>query len=240
VAALPADASVDTPPPDAFSCASNKLQCGESCVDPMTTAAHCGSCDTSCDTAHEACTAGHCVDAYASCATIHAFDPTQQSGLYTILDGTKVFCDMDHPEVQYDGVAINQFDSNPAGYDLVNPMNLGTPGGQLAFVTFMNAQGGATPITTFTVGNCCFKFDGGTMVWGFGAGAYVYPATVSPLASSCGGTMMAGTKYTFATSNGATLVGLPIANNYFTVNPPTGIADCSTSTNPAFFWRKHP
>lgn len=186
-----------------------------------------------------ACVAGHCVDQFANCASIHAFDPTLASGLYTLLDTTRAFCDMSNPSATYDALYIGQFNSAPPGYDLVTPDNLGTPGGQAAFVTFMNNQGGATPIATFAVGNCCFKFDNGANVWGFGAGSYVYPATVSPLASQCGGTLTAGTKYTFATNNGATLVGLPIAANYFTTNPPTGISACGTGTNPAFFWRKH-
>src|SRR5438477_5579639 len=114
-----ADASIDSPDPDAFGCSPTKLACSLSCIDPMTDHGHCGACDIGC-TDPEDCVSGHCADATASCFAIKQFNPAAMDGPYTHkLDGKMFYCDMTHG-MQYDELGYGQYNVAHAGYDLVS------------------------------------------------------------------------------------------------------------------------
>src|SRR3569832_162620 len=94
-------ASIDAPPPDGLSCSAPQTDCAGTCVSLQRSAANCGACGVTCQSDHETCMAGHCVDYYTSCAAIHAGNASAPSGLFTLLFGKTVYCDMTG-----DGVAI--------------------------------------------------------------------------------------------------------------------------------------
>lgn len=235
---LVADAAVDGPDPDAYSCAGSMLACTNTCVDPMTDKMHCGSCDTACVTGED-CTAGHCADTSANCFTIKTYHPDAMDGIYTHdLDGTKFYCDMTNGGVTYSNLSLGQSDVGHAGYALISLVDFQTVVVQTAFIALMNAQQGATRLDTgtpWTVTNCCIKYSTTAMQdLAFGANNFLEPTdTAGNLV--CGGVMTLPA-YSFSLA-AATSQTLPIPTDFFTTHAPTTFS-CADGANPAFFWKK--
>ena len=148
----------DAPDPDALTCPGTQLACEGTCIDPMTTAAHCGSCDNACQTAGSVCMAGHCVDNITSCTQIHMVNPAATTGFYNLLDGTQIFCDMVGLKGYAGPLLMAQFDSNPTGYTIISGTDLASSAGS-AFVALYNQHGGLKVAVPWTSTNCCFKSD---------------------------------------------------------------------------------
>ena len=236
----PAGATVDAPYPDAFSCPAEQLECSGACVTPNTSD-HYGDCDTKCQTAGSMCMAGHCVDEIKSCADIKAVNSMAATGLYALVDGTPIYCDMTAMK-GYTGLIMGQFDSNPTGYTSVTATDLQNAVEQTAFIDLFNAQGGFHVITQFTSGNCCIKNDGTaatTML--FLQAADLYPGLAGAAACSpAGGYLTTNTYGLEVLPDTATKVfigGGGMASNFFTTYPATATAGCSVATNPALFWQ---
>jgi hypothetical protein len=230
------DAEIDT-----LTCMTTQLVCANTCVDPMTDSMHCGDCDVKCQTVGESCVAGHCTDMITSCSQLHMLTPSAADGFYTLIDSSRVYCDMTDGAVTYEALSFGQFNIVTAGYDLVTPTDLGHASIQAAFVALYNAQGGATTIAPVTIGNCCFKFDAGANELFFG-GNFLTPITTAGVAACAG--LHSDPAYRFDTVVPTTQVHTPqnppLAANFFTANPATGAVDqCSDNNNPAFFFKRH-
>jgi hypothetical protein len=225
---------------DAFACTGTELACDGVCVDPQTDAAHCGACDIECQPLGESCIAGHCTDTIASCAQLRAITPTAPDGLYTLIDGSRVYCDMTDGGVTYEALAVGRFDVATTGYDLVTPAELAHAGIQSAFIRLYDVQGGALMLAPFTPGSCCFKFDAGANELAFGGNYLTLVATSG--AAACTG-LQSDPAYDFDTvapGNVHTVQAPPLAASFFTSAPATGATDqCPDDSNPAFFFKRH-
>jgi hypothetical protein len=232
----PHDVTADAPYPDAFSCPAEQLECSGTCVSP-TTNDHCGACDTKCETPGSMCMAEHCVDAIKSCADIKAVNSTAMTGLYSLVDGTPIYCDMTAGK-GYTSLIIGQFDSNPTGYTGIAATDLQNAAEQTAFIALFNAQGGLKVITQFTSGNCCFKNDATSTSMLFFQAADVYPELAGASACSPPGGYVTTSKYGFdVLPDTATPVFISfMASNFFTTYPATATVGCTVNTNPALFW----
>jgi hypothetical protein len=236
VAAITAtDAAVDAIP-DAFSCSATQNACASGCSDPMTDSMNCGVCGNACQATGETCISGHCVDPNISCASLNAAG--KPSGLYTLDDSSMVFCNMnDH--MTYQELDLGQFNMAYAGYDRITMAEFADPTLQQAFIALYNLQAGAKTMAGFTTsGNCCIKADDTVNMLVFGTGNYMTPAT-APSTIVCS-TYVPGTAYTVALMESSAMIQATLATTFFTTNPPSTAAFCSTSTNPAFFWKRHP
>jgi hypothetical protein len=232
---------------DAFSCPTGMLACEDKCIDPMSDQANCGGCGVTCEANASSCQAGTCVDTITSCAQIHAITPAAVNGMYTLISGSQVYCDMTDGGVTYSEVDFGQVDSTPPpGYSLIPITDFQNPILQTAFISLFNLQGGAKLLASWTSGNCCFKFDTSANTFGLNAD-YFYPAHVGG-AVDCSNGAYTDPVWTMAITSGATVVALPLPTNFFTTNVPSAIATgtaqaCDSAAmpvdaNPAFFWKK--
>jgi hypothetical protein len=87
--AMQADAALD-----ALTCASPMTECAAACVDTSTDEKNCGGCGIACQAGASTCQAGVCVDTIATCADFLAGNPNASDGVYTLLDGTVLDCDL--------------------------------------------------------------------------------------------------------------------------------------------------
>jgi hypothetical protein len=236
------DASVDANLPDALSCMAPQLACGTSCVDPMTSNDHCGSCDVTCATGTK-CMVGHCVDSIASCADIHAVNANAPSGLYTLLAGKTVYCDMTGTGVTYSDLSVGQYDVAHPDYTIVSLADFQAPVTQAAFIALINQQHGAVRLdtgTTWNVSNCCFKYSANAAEYlAFGTNNFVEPADTSAAGVTVCGGAMSLPAYGFALT-GATQQPLPIPTAFFATHAPVNYPSCTDGANPAYYWKKSP
>lgn len=230
------DASVDAPLPDALVCSATEMACSGTCVDTTSSNDNCGGCGIACEGSATSCMSGHCVDYSASCATIHAAHPELESGPYTLLSGSQVFCDMNAVK-QYEQLAYGQYNAVPTGYELVSATDLQDPTIQKAFIYLFNKQNGAVLTANWTVGNCCFKASTTAGMVLYLGGSIVYPATTAD-ASVCGGMTQPNPSH-FYLQNSATYSTATLQDNFFTANPASEVAQCADNANPAFFWKRH-
>lgn len=237
------DASIDAPPPDGLSCSAPQTDCAGTCVSLQSSAANCGACGVTCQSDRETCMAGHCVDYNTSCAAIHAGNASAPSGLFTLLNGKTVYCDMTGAGVAYSDLSIGQFNVAHTDYTMISLADFQAAGTQDAFIALINSQHGAVRLdtgTTWTVGNCCFKYSANAAEYlAFGTNNFVEPADTSAAgATVCGGAMSLPA-YGFALT-GATQAPLPIPAAYFATHAPVNYPSCTDSTNPAYYWKKGP
>jgi hypothetical protein len=229
----------DARQPDAdngLTCSGSQLACNGACVDPMTTAAHCGACDLAC-TSSETCQAGHCTDTITHCSQIHDVNPMAANGMYTLIDSTFMYCDMTNMR-QFDSLILAQYDSNPTGYTLISAADLADATNQAAFIGLFNAQGGFNVPVGWASGNCCFKNDSAaTTTMLMLSGSIVFSTTAG--AVSCGN-YLTTTVYQMQIVTGSVFINPPLASNFFTTHPASSGANCGATTNPAMFWKRHP
>jgi hypothetical protein len=240
VASNKVDAHVDGPDPDGFGCPTTQLACSNTCIDPMTDNAHCGTCDNACQAIGSTCMAGHCVDTITSCAEIHMLAPSATSGFYTLHDGSQVYCDMINVQT-FEAVGFGQYDVAHTGWTMVSLADLQNATMQSVFITLYNQQGGLKLVEPWKDNNCCFMFDNSTNNLMLQA-KLIYPLVIGTTANECN-VMHTAPLYTWQvqTSPAVTNTAASLPGNYFTTFPPTGVAQCSVmQANPAFFWRKHP
>jgi hypothetical protein len=211
----------------------------------MTTQAHCGNCGTACSTDRELCQAGHCVDYMTSCASIHQNNAAATNGLYTLIDGTQVYCDMARSDLMWVGVAMGQFNTTPVGFDFIRGAELMDAGAQAAFLFFYNRQNGLPVIATFSSSNCCFKSDpdpANLNMYVFGANNYLAPLT-PPATGVCNpaGGYLLNTTFSLSLAQSTTNVMLaPVAADFFTTHAPGAMTLCSVGNNPGMFWKRKP
>jgi len=239
-----ADASIDSKLPDALTCSGTQELCGNACADLQSSMTSCGACGVACQADRETCMAGHCIDFNTSCAAIHAGNPNAASGLYTLLNNKTVYCDMaTGAGVTYSDLSIGQYNVAHADYTIVSLADFQAAETQDAFIALINLQHGATRLdtgTTWTVGNCCFKYSANAAEYlAFGTNNFVEPADTSAAgATVCGGAMSLPA-YGFALT-GATQAPLPIPAAYFATHAPVNYPSCTDGANPAYFWKKSP
>jgi len=236
---MPTDASVDALL-DALTCEGTQLACGGACVDPLSTKAHCGDCDTTCDSRSD-CRAGHCEDASATCATLHAHDSTLADGTYTLLDSSTIYCDMTDGGIAYSNLAFDNYIAVPPdGYSLVTTTDYQTVATQKAFIALYNAQNGSLPllVSPMTVTICCMK---SSMVPG--KGLYMSNAMVQPATVGAAGPLNCVTNGSY-TETALSFVAVPstfastaMAADWFTSHPMVE-GGCPDGNNPGLFWKK--
>jgi hypothetical protein len=184
--------------------------------------------------------AGHCVDQIKSCADIKSVNSMAMTGLYSLVDGTPIYCDMTAMK-GYTNLSMGQFDSNPTGYTGVSATDLQNATEQTAFISLFNAQSGLKVITQFTSGNCCFKNDATTALMLYFQNADLYPGLAGAAACSPAGGYVTTNTYGFEvlpdTTTKVFIGGGGMASNFFTTYPATATPGCGVSTNPALFWQ---
>jgi hypothetical protein len=227
--------AADAALPDALACTAPANACGSACVDVTSSNDHCGDCETSCSVG-AACMAGHCVDNITTCKQLHMVNDQQPSGLYTLIDGTQLYCDMT-TMVGHSSLIMAQWDAPPAGYTIVSATDLQNASTQAAFIALYNNQGGFKVLTAFSAGNCCFKNDATTSMMLFLQNADVYPGTAG--ASACNAAYAVGTTYQFEVlPDTAMKTAIPyMGSSFFTTYPATAAPGCLVDTNPAVFWK---
>lgn len=228
----------DAPSPDAYqpdapaTCSGGQMLCGTACEDVMSSAAHCGNCDTQCN-ALEGCVAGACVIATRSCATIKALDPNAVSALYTNgQTGEFFYCDMT-AKVQYSKLSyFVKPGTLPTGANIMTPADFDASG-KAAFAALYNRQGGLVATNVSGIQNCCIM-TGPNNALRIGA-QQVLPGQGG--ATACLAAMMGTYQFTV---NGV-FVGAPLPAGYFDLNPVTELAGgCSENVNPVWIWTKEP
>ena len=229
--------AVDAPLQDALVCTAPANACGGACVDLTSSNAHCGDCETTCAVG-AACMAGHCVDNIATCTQLHMVNDQQPSGLYTLIDGTQLYCDMP-ALVGHSSLVMAQWDAPPTGYTIVSAADLQDASKQAAFIALYNNQGGLTVPTTFMSSACCFKNDATTSSMLDLQADYILPSLGG--AAQCGppGGYVAAKVYQLeiTPTTMPTIVTI-MASNFFATNGATASAtQCSVNANPAVFWR---
>jgi hypothetical protein len=225
---------------DGATCPGDEVVCdSDGCVEVMTDERHCGDCTTSC-TNQQGCLAGDCVDATESCARIKALDPNAIDGPYThVATGKQFFCDMARG-VQYDQLAMGQYDATYPGYQFAGAAELVDPIVQQAFIFLFNHQGGGmvtlTPAWPST--NCCFASKAAGGEWlRFGANL-LFVAKFGVPQQACGGTF-SDPKYSYQHA-GADFPAVPLPADYFQIRPVTTDTTCGNGANPAFFFKRTP
>lgn len=230
---------------DALVCTGDDVQCSGACVDPMTDKDNCGDCGSACHVAGETCQAGRCVD---SCKAILAAAGSSGDGVYTLTDGSEIYCDMTAGGVTYRAVDYGNFygsdgSGNYTGsdgsndYRVITVADLDEPKLQTAFVALFDYQGGAKLLAEWTPGNCCFKYDATDNMLGFGSN-YLMPMGLDGSANSRS-TLPAFESFMMFDNFGSdtTAVTPPLGSDFFTMYPPTGYDTCGIAQNPAFFWK---
>lgn len=226
--------------PDALTCPGDQIACDpDGCTDTLTDERHCGDCATAC-TIQQGCLAGTCVDATESCARIKALDPSATNGPYThAATGKPFYCDMTRV-IQYDELALGQYNSTYPGYQLVTSAELMDPVTQQAFTFLFNTQAGGiiTLTPAWTDVNCCIASSaaGGEFLR-FGP-QHVFPAKYGVDQLACN-QPLTDAKYSFQRA-GVEYAPVPLPADYFTTNPVTTDATCSTNGNAAFFFKRTP
>ncbi|HEY5935254.1 MAG TPA: hypothetical protein VIU61_11480 [Kofleriaceae bacterium] len=226
--------------PDATTCPGDQIECDpDGCVDTLTDERHCGDCTTSC-TNQQGCLAGDCVDATESCARIKALDPGATDGPYTHAGtGRPFYCDMARG-IQYDQLALGQYNGTYPGYQLAGLTELSDPVIQKAFTFLFNTQGGGMITLTpeWTDVNCCIATTtAGGVFLKFGPN-HVFPAKLGLEQLACNQSLT-DAKYSFQRA-GVEYAPVPLPADYFTTNPVSTDTTCSTAGNPAFFFKRTP
>lgn len=231
--------AVDAALADALVCTAPTNACGGACADLMSSNDHCGDCDTKCAVGAP-CMAGHCVDNVTTCTQLHMVNDQQPSGIYTLIDGSQLYCDMT-TMVGHASLVMAQWDAPPAGYTIVSAADLQDASKQAAFIALYNSKGGLTVPTTFISGNCCFKNDATTTSMLDLQADYIYPSAAGASQCSPSGGYAVGTIYQFEITTSTPVFVTSMASNFFATNPATASPmtpqQCSVDTNPAVFWK---
>ena len=241
-----ADAPQADAPHDSFACSASTLECSPGvCVDPMTDDMHCGTCTTACTSVGNGCVAGSCVDLTASCAVIHARSPAAPSGPYThAADNTQFFCDMSKginagpPPIQYDELAVGQYNLTYAGYTMIDGMMLADAITQQAFIFLFDHQnGGSRALTTWSPGNVCYTVRAAGGLRLSLNNSIIFPAQAGVQTSS----FVINQIYSFDLVNlqPAVIPAKPIGATFFQTNPPGEVVNCGDSNNPALYFKRH-
>jgi hypothetical protein len=225
---------------DGATCPGDEVVCdSDGCVDVLTDERHCGDCTTSC-TNQQGCLAGDCVDSTESCARIKALDPNAIDGPYThVATGKQFFCDMTRG-VQYDQLAMGQYNASYPGYQLAGTTELSDPVVQRAFIFLFNHQGGGmiTLTPAWTLSNCCFSGNVAGTEWIQFGGTYIFVAKFGAPTLACGESF-ADPKYSFQHA-GADYAPVPLPADYFQIRPVGKDTTCGPGNNPAFFFKRIP
>jgi hypothetical protein len=187
------------------------------------------------------------VGVVASCAERLALAPASADGVYSIDRGDgvgpiDVYCDMGAGGVTYEELAFGDSFATYDGYSGATGGDLAQPAVQQAFIYLLNRQGGGA--TNIAVGynsmNCCFKGAGAaaSTVLAFG-GSILFPAETATDTNNCNGTYSAAAyRFMFPSGDPGIYPPSPMPANYFELNPPSEIVNCSDSDNPGFFFRR--
>ncbi len=172
----------------------------------------------------------------STCAQMHTAG-LSADGPYTKLDGSTIYCDMEDGGTQIYGVSFGNYATAYAGYVMISLNNYVSPGLQRTFIDLFNQQSGAPLIATWSIGNCCVKYDASANMLFLGSGdnnqAYVEAGFCSATPPATAGlTVWVGTTDTAQT--------LPLPTNFFQMFTPSEGTECGASTNPAFFWKETP
>lgn len=186
------------------------------------------------------CQSGVCVDMTSSCQDLWKLNPTAATGMYTLLDGSNVFCDA-ATQSSFSGVYYGQFNGSNSGFQMVTAADLQNPARQAAFIAFFNAQGGAKLVTAWSLGNCCAKVSqtaGMYLFLGSGNSGMSYVETGPSGATCASNTPALGDVDVWVTTT-LTVEAAPLSTSFFTTFPAREVAtnDCDDSSNPAFFWK---
>ncbi|HEY3807309.1 MAG TPA: hypothetical protein VGL61_32130 [Kofleriaceae bacterium] len=181
----------------------------------------------------------NCDFSNSTCAQIHTANGRAQSGPYTKMDGSTIYCDMD-TGTTISGVSFGEVSVAYSGYRMLGLSDYQTPGTQQTFIHFFNAQAGSIPlIATWTLGNCCIKYDSSTnfLILGSaeGTNSYVEPGF-------CADPPLATGSISVFTTGGFVIESAPLPTTFFTTYPATDDAtgDCDVNGNPAYFWQEAP
>jgi hypothetical protein len=173
----------------------------------------------------------------STCAQIHTANPTATGGAYLKMDGSTIYCDMRTGE-QVIGVSFGNYAMAYPGYQMIPLSDLQNPGWQQGFISFFNAQAGVPLIATWSIGDCCFKFDSSTNMLFLGSGdnGAAYVESSGP----CVSTPLAVNTLELWVGNTQTIQPASLPADFFQTFPVSSGAACGTSTNPALFWRETP
>jgi hypothetical protein len=174
-----------------------------------------------------------------SCATIHGSNSTAGDGFYALGAGSGIWCNMTEGGFNIYGLAYGMAGATIANYHQLSLFDYQSADLGSAFIAMFNQQGNVQLAATWTVGNCCFKYDTSTNFLQLGsangANSYVLPTCQNPV--------LATTPFFIWTPGPAfTAQSAPLPANFFTTFPATGQAtsSCSVNANPAFFWKVTP
>jgi len=225
---------------DGGTCPGDEVICdSDGCTDVVTDERHCGSCTTSC-TNQQGCLGATCVE---SCARIKALDPNAIDGPYThVATGKQFFCDMTHGAIQYDELAIGQYNAAHPGYTIINAAELSDPVIQQAFIWLYNHQGGGLINNTanWTSGNCCITATPAGGIRLQIRGSILFVATFGSPTSGCN-TAYPAAKYSYHLATPpAEFPGNSLPTDYFATRPATEAAACGDDNNPAFYFKRTP
>ncbi|HUJ61451.1 MAG TPA: hypothetical protein VLX92_23260 [Kofleriaceae bacterium] len=235
---------MDARPIDALACTgSDMMLCDQQCIDTSSDDNHCGTCTTSCS-AQQGCFQSSCIDATASCQAILELDPGAQSGPYThVADGSQFYCDMTKglnggpPPIQYDRLAMGQYNASYPGYSIIDASVLGDAGAQQAFVFLFDRDGGIPALATWTATNVCITTTaaGGTRLT-FG-NSLLFPGQAGMTVAA----YTANALYTPALVNltPELFPAPPLPATFFQSYPPSSEANCADGANPALFFQRH-
>lgn len=176
-----------------------------------------------------------------TCAQMHTNTPAAPDGVYTKLDGTVLYCDMSDGGVTIYGLVYGLYSTVTGGYSMVSLANYESPGLQQVFIALFNKQAGVPVLGSFSIGDCCIKFDASTtnfLQLGSGAGSAswvdVGQCVAAPPAVATIGVFLSA-------SGQPTAQSAPLPTTFFQTFAPTVTTQiCSNATNPAYFWKETP
>ncbi|HEY0253144.1 MAG TPA: hypothetical protein VGC41_16535 [Kofleriaceae bacterium] len=179
------------------------------------------------------------MDYTSSCRAIHLAKPASQSGFYTLLSGSRVYCDMENnSDTAYSALSWDNFNHVRTDYTMMTLADFTTVGTQNAFIALYNDVMGNVPVLDTPmdgVGNCAVKVSA-TANMTLHLGTYqVIPATAA--ASACAASMGAASYGIDVLAPTPYFPQATIPADFFTTYPPTESAG-NDGANPAFWWKK--
>lgn len=175
-----------------------------------------------------------------SCSTIRTKNSRSLDGFYPLAAGSGIWCDMTDGGFNIYGLAYGEVGATIANYHQLSLFDYQSADLEQAFIAMFNQQGNIPLAATWTLSNCCIKFDSSTAFLNLGSNNGTDSYSLIETCATMPNPTISFSTWVSAASEPTQQAPLPA--DFFTTFPATGVVSpaCVANANPALYWKETP